>query len=91
MTEQRDESDMTWDTFRVEFDDDGTLRQRGRIGWREAKCAECGEPIRWVLDMGSYKHMDDGSFALCHAYCVWLPEAFDKDRAIALEKHGDSA
>jgi hypothetical protein len=76
---------MNWDDFRLEFDEDGTLRLRGSNGWREAKCVTCGEPIRWVLDMASFVNQRDGSFALAHARCAWLPEAFDdqKKRAMA--------
>lgn len=67
---------MTHDTFRFEFDPDGTLRMRGRDGWQEAVCCECGEPIRWVLDMFSFKNTGDASFALGHARCLWTREAF---------------
>jgi hypothetical protein len=66
----------TWDTFRIEFDDDGTLRQRGTQGWREPVCPECGEGVQYVLDMASWKHMEDGSFAVCHARCVWKRGGF---------------
>jgi len=71
---------MQWDDFRVGFDDDGTLRQRGRNGWREPVCAKCGEPVRWVLDMASFVHMGDGSYALAHARCAWTKPAFDREK-----------
>lgn len=76
------EAPMTWETFRLEFDDDGTLWQRGREGWREPVCGVCDDPIRWVLDMASFKHEADG-FVMCHARCVWTKEAFDTEREAA--------
>jgi hypothetical protein len=66
----------TWESFRIEFDSDGTLRQRGRDGWQEPVCPDCGEGIRYVLDMASWKQDDTGGFVLCHARCVWTREGF---------------
>ena len=66
----------TWDTFRIEFDNDCTLRLEGRDGWREPICPECSEGIRYVLDMASWKADDRGGFALCHARCVWTRNGF---------------
>lgn len=60
--------------FRLEFDPDGTLRLRGRNGWREPVCPVCHEPIRWVLDVASFANQPDASFAFCHARCVWTRE-----------------
>lgn len=51
--------------------------------FREAICCECGEPIRWVLDMFSFKHNERGGFDLGHAWCLWTPEAFDTGKAKA--------
>lgn len=66
------------DPFRLEFDDDGSLHQRGREGWREAVCPVCSEPIRWVLEMMSFTR-DETGFALAHARCVWTREAFGRE------------
>ncbi len=74
---------MDWQTFRLEFDDDGTLHQRGREGWREPVCGVCGDPIRWVLDMASFKDDGGAGFVMCHARCVWTREAFDHERELA--------
>jgi hypothetical protein len=51
--------------------------------WREAICCECGQPIKWVLDMFSFKHNDRGGFDLGHAWCLWTPEGFDRAKAKA--------
>ena len=67
------------DSFQVGFDDDGALRQRGRDGWREPVCPECGDPIRWVLDMASFRHDGGRGYVMCHARCVWTPEAFRRE------------
>lgn len=68
----------------LSFDDEGRLVLSFGLhnaSWREAVCCECGEPIRWVLDMFSFKHNDRGSFDLGHAWCLWTPEGFDRARA----------
>jgi hypothetical protein len=51
----------------------------------EPICVECDKPIRWVLDMVSFDRTEsgDGRFALAHAHCVWLPDAFSRERKIA--------
>lgn len=65
------ESDRTF-----EFFEDGTLRIVGE-GGHEPACAVCGEPIRLVLDMFSFTSgFNEPRFALAHARCVWIPEAF---------------
>lgn len=70
------------DIFRLELDADGTLWQRGREGWHEPVCGVCGDPIRWVLDMASFKQEPSG-FVMCHARCVWTKGAFDRERDAA--------
>ena len=80
----RSSDETEWDTFRFEFDTDGTFWQRGREGWREAKCAACGYPIRWVLDMFSFTHPGDSDgYALEHASCAWRKSGFDRQRKLA--------
>ena len=74
---------MTWETFRLEFDEDGTLRLRGREGWREPICHSCGEPIKWVLDMASFEPDHEGGHVLCHARCVWTRAGFQRQARLA--------
>ena len=73
---------MNWETFRFEFDPDGTFRQRGRDGWAEPICPTCREPIRWVLDMFSFTN-EPGSFVLEHARCAWTKNGFQVQEALA--------
>lgn len=70
-----------WDDWCIGFDGSGHLVTVGHHGHREPVCPECGEPIRWVLDMMSFKLYDGMRFAACHARCVWMPEAFDRERS----------
>lgn len=59
------------------FDPDGTLRLDfgpTRQAFREAICPECGEPIRWMMDMSSFT--SGPRPALAHARCVWRQEGF---------------
>jgi len=66
----------------VELADRTECWVKGRRGWVEPTCPECGEPIRWILDMHSYKY-EHGEYVMCHARCVWLPEAFTRERKVA--------
>lgn len=45
------------------------------------ECAVCGELILWCLDMFSYTC--ENPHRLAHARCVWRPEAFAKQAALA--------
>lgn len=49
----------------------------------EPLCCECGQPVRWVLDMFSFKSSGRGDFLLGHAECLWTSDGFDKARARA--------
>ena len=46
----------------------------------EPLCVECGEPIRWVLDMMSFKHLGGLRYQAGHARCLWRKEAFTVQR-----------
>ena len=50
--------------------DFGVTRER----WREPVCPECGEPIRWVLDMSSWT--SGFPTRLVHARCAWTKDGF---------------
>ena len=47
-------------------------------GWWEAKCAECGEPLRWILDMWSFR-IAHARVEAVHARCAWTAEAFTNE------------
>jgi len=66
------------DKFRPEIADDGVLRLVGREDFREAACSVCRQPIRWVLDMFSFRY-DPPGYSLAHARCVWTSEAFARE------------
>lgn len=53
--------------------------------FNEAKCSECGKPIRWVLDMFSFKTNGRGTFSLGHARCLWTKNGFRTQEALAVE------
>ena len=72
----------TWETFRIDFWPDGTLRLLGREGWREATCSVCDEAIQWVLDMFSFRH-DPPGYSLAHARCVWKKSGFRAQEELA--------
>jgi len=74
---------MERDPLRFEFWPDGTLHQLGRDDWREPLCSVCLEPIAYVLDMSSFRP-DPPGYSLAHARCVWRPEAFDRERELAI-------
>lgn len=61
-----------WNDFRFVWTDDGVLHLRGRDGFREPICPECGEPIKWVLDIMSFTTGPD--HRLAHASCLWTAE-----------------
>ena len=44
----------------------------------EPICPICNEAIRWCLDMFSFTTGCD--HRLAHARCVWMPEAFDREK-----------
>lgn len=72
---------MSGEEVRFEFGADGVLYVHwppapSPDGWREPTCPECGEPIRWVLDMASWT---SPPHRLAHARCLWLPEAFHRE------------
>ena len=69
--------------MRLVFYPDGTLHLEGRDGPWEANCSECGEPIRWVLDMFSFT--TGPTYRLAHARCVWTPGAFVAQAELAPE------
>lgn len=74
---------------RFEFDAEGHLTVSFGLyneDWREAICCECGEPIRWVLDMFSFRHNSRGGYDLGHASCLWTPEGFKKPKRRAKER-----
>jgi hypothetical protein len=60
-------------TLDAEVLEDRTLQDAP--AW-EPICQECGEPIRWVLDMQSFKSIGGGRYVACHARCVWTAEGF---------------
>ena len=59
----------------------GVLRLQGLE--RDPLCAECGEPIRVLLDVTSFVFGVD--HALVHARCVWRPEVLHGEARLALE------
>lgn len=59
--------------------DYGLMNQR----YQQASCCVCDEPVRWVLDMFSFRHNDRGTYDLGHAWCLWTPEAFDNAKKLA--------
>jgi hypothetical protein len=71
------------DTFRLDFDEDGHLCIIGRDGWREPICPECGQPIRYVLDMASFTAGYDSKLA--HARCVWRKGGFRREERLAAD------
>lgn len=65
----------------IKFDAEGRLTLSFGLyneRWREPVCVECGEPIRWVLDMFSFQQNRHGGYDLGHAWCLWTPEGFEE-------------
>ena len=64
----------------------GVLRLQGLE--RDPVCAECGTPIRVLLDVTSFVFGVD--HALVHARCVWRPEVLHGEARLALEALPDA-
>ena len=65
---------------RVWLDDEGVLHLKGLAGI-DPVCPECGEPIRLQVDLASFVVSYDQR--MVHARCVWRPEVFYVQGAIA--------
>jgi hypothetical protein len=64
----------------VWVDGDGVLHLKG-LGDVEPVCPECHEPIRLQVDLASFVVSYDQR--LVHARCVWNPEVFYVQGALA--------
>jgi hypothetical protein len=64
----------------VWLDDAGVLHLKG-LGGVEPVCPECGEPIRLQVDLASFVVSYDQR--MVHARCVWNPEVFYVQGALA--------
>ena len=63
------------------LDGAGVLRLTGLD--HDPACAECGRPIRLLLDVTSF--VFGVNHALVHARCLWRPEVLHGEARLALE------